>query len=564
MARIVLVAVLAALVAAAPATGAAPFGSGAPGFTVYAAPEDMPNVNNAGEPSIGVNFKTGRVLYQAYASTYAITFDDRTNPAGVLFEDAENPTGSLNLDPILFTDPELGRTWGGGLQGPCGNLAFTDTDGAPWKLVKPCSGTVDHQTIGAGPYAGPPPPGASFPHAAYYCAQFPLSDACVRSIDGGASWGSPVPIVGCTGLHGHVKVGPDGTAYVPNKTCDAANSQPRGVGGGISIDSGATWISYTIPGAESPNRGFDPSVGITKDNVVYEAWGSADGYHPMVSRSTDHGVTWERTTDLAQTVSPALVATTFHSVVGGDPGRVAVAFLGTQVGDQTLTVSPFDPGFEGVWHLFVSTTFDGGQTWTTTRVTGDPVQRGCIWDRGGVSDCRNLLDFMDAQVTRDGRVVVGFADGCILDCAGPDGTTADSISAVATVARQSSGRGLFAAFDGGAGSAAPSPAGGSATAAPVRPRACFRHRERGRVAYVDGRCSTDADGRVRRYRWKWGDGRRASRGAVAHHRYRRRGRYRVTLTVTDDSGLRSRARRKLKVPVARPEHKPKFGEPDGH
>jgi hypothetical protein len=264
------------------------------------------------------------------------------------------------------------------------------------------------------------------------------------------------------------------------------------------------------------------------------------------------------------TVSPALVASTFHSVVAGDPGRVAVAYLGTQVGNADLLTSPFDPGFTGIWHLYVSTTYDGGRSWTTVRVTDDPVQRGCIWDRGGVSDCRNLLDFMDAQLTRDGRVVVGFADGCILDCAGAAGTDKDSISAVATIARQSTGRGLFAAYDTSAGSPPPPAIPVPGPAARPRPKACFRLRARGRVVHVDGRCSTDADGTVRTYRWSWGDRSRAGKGAAARHRYRRRGRYRITLTVTDDSGLRARTGHTTKVPVKRPKRKPRFGEEDGH
>jgi hypothetical protein len=60
---------------------------------------------------------------------------------------------------------------------------------------------------------------------------------------------------------------------------------------------------------------------------------------------------------------------------------------------------------------------------------------------------RNLLDFMDANVTTDGRVVVGYADGCIGACAGPNGTKAQSVDAYATVAYQSAGKGLFAAYD---------------------------------------------------------------------------------------------------------------------
>jgi hypothetical protein len=558
-----------ALAIAGPAIAAPSFGTGDPEYTVYPGPEDLPQVNSAGEPSIGVNWKTGSVLYQAFSATYRVRFDDGIGGAGVVWEDAENPTGTLNLDPILFTDPVSGRTLGGGLQGPCGNLAITDADGPPWTKVKPCTGTVDHQTIGGGAYHDPAPAGATFPRVFYYCAQFPLEDNCVTSTDGGVTFGPPVPVIGCNGLHGHVKVGPDGTAYLPNRTCTSL-SNPRGIGGGISIDNGVTWTSYAIPDQVTPPpgvpSGFDPSVGITTDNVVYEAWNHAGDNHPMVARSADRGLTWDPPVDLAQTVSPAMVASTFHTVVGGDPGRVAVAYLATQTGDTAA--NPFDVGFHGVWHLFVSTTFDGGKTWKTTRVTKEPIQRGCINSSGTTAlECRNLLDFMDASVTPDGRVLVGLADGCVLECDAPDGAEEQSTSAVATIARQSAGRGLFAAFDDdGSGTPKPPVPTTPAPARNAKPKACFRFSVRKRRLRVDARCSTDTEGPIRAYRWSWGDRSKVGRRAVAVHRYRKRGRYRVTLRVTDAGGRTAVARRKLKLPAwrdpKRAPRNPEAGERD--
>ena len=77
------------------------------------------------------------------------------------------------------------------------------------------------------------------------------------------------------------------------------------------------------------------------------------------------------------------------------------------------------------------------------------MQRGCIWAHGGADICRNLLDFFDMTVDREGRVEVGYVDGCA------DGTCAQAAStakgnaytARAVIARQSSGRRLIAAFD---------------------------------------------------------------------------------------------------------------------
>jgi hypothetical protein len=441
-------------VTTAGATGV--FGSGTPVLTTYAAPSSLANSNNAGEPSIGVDWKTGAVMYQAFESTYKVVFNDATIPATATWADTGAPN-VINVDPILATDHTLGRTWAGGLAGACGQLAFSDNDGGSWTPTNPCSGTVDHETIGSGPYAGAQPLGATFSHAVYYCAQAGVQasgtgDACTTSTTGGLTWGPPIPVNGCGGLHGHVKVSADGTAYLPNRDCNLSTNL---VGGGITRNNGMSWSSYSIP-QPSPARGFDPSVATTPDNTVYEAWARAGDYHPVVSKSTDHGAHWTTPVDLAGTVSPALVASTFQAAVAGDNGRIAVAYLGTSVGTSGLT--PFDNGYHGIWYLYVSYSYDGGTTWTTVNATpNDPVQRGCIWDQGGSNVCRNLLDFMDASVTKDGRVVVSFADGCIGACAGSSGTEAQSTNAYATIARQSTGQGLFAAYDVAAPTPTPTP-----------------------------------------------------------------------------------------------------------
>jgi PKD repeat protein len=100
------------------------------------------------------------------------------------------------------------------------------------------------------------------------------------------------------------------------------------------------------------------------------------------------------------------------------------------------------PLFTGVWYLYVSTTVDGGQTWTTQNVTpGDPIQRGGIC---GGSTCRNLLDFMDIQIDKEGRILVAGEDGCIGPCVQGGG---NSFSAKGFITRQSGGQRMLANFD---------------------------------------------------------------------------------------------------------------------
>lgn len=466
-----------------PAAAATPaFGSGLPGYTVYPGDPSLPGVDASGEPSIGVNWNTGAVMYQANGNTYKVAFDDTQSPPTAAWADKTNPPVSeINIDPILFTDHQSGRTFAGGLISPCSNLFYTNNDGDSWtQVANPCTFTNDHETIGGGPFVANSPlaPLAATnlggPAVTYYCAQSltPLAgtsltsnDACASSYDGGATFNNPyvIPYVGvggCDYLTGHVKSGADGVAYLPNKNCGGV------VGGAVTTNNGLAWSSYTIPGSTVPTKGFDPAVAITPDGTVYEAWADASN-HPYVAHSTDHGSTWGGVMDLANTVSPPLAQTTFQAAVAGDNGRVAVAYLGS-----TSSGDPFGASFTGTWDLYVSTTFDGGATWTTTKVTTDPVQRGWICDGGsGCTSGRNLLDFIGADVDANGRVVVAFADGCINDCAASTGTQAQSTDAYSTIARQSSGCGLLAAKDAGACTASGSGGSGSPALALTSPAA---------------------------------------------------------------------------------------------
>jgi hypothetical protein len=408
--------------------------SGTPAFTNLAAPSTLAGSNSAGEPSLGVNGSTNAMMYMSGTSTFKIT----VNAAGAAtWTDVTPPTSVANLDPILATDRVTGRTFAGGLAGECSSLAYSDNDGGSWQQMgNACSGVLDHESIGSGPWHGAAPLGSTYNRAVYYCAQNG-NDACVTSSNGGLTFGAPTVVNGaCSSLHGHIKVSADGTAYLPNAHCGGV------AGGGITTNNGSAWNSYTIPGSSEPTNGFDPSVATTPDNTVYEAWQGANN-HPYVALSTAHGSSWTGLTDLSTTMNPPVVTSTFQAVTAGDNGRAAVAYLGSTTGGD-----PFVQGWPGVWDLYVSYTYDAGATWTTVKATTDPVQRGWMCASGTTCGSgRNLLDFMDANVLKDGRVVVGYADGCINACATASGTEAQSTDSYATVAYQSSGKGLFAAYD---------------------------------------------------------------------------------------------------------------------
>lgn len=404
-----------------------------PAFQVAPAPPGV--ADGAGEPSIGVDWATGKVMFQSFTDTYRVDFTPAT-PTWTLARPLWSVT---NLDPILFTDPATGRTFAGGLDGTCSLLGISDNDGGLWlPAADSCANPGwDHPTVGGGPWAAPLV-SAPYPHSVYYCSQTGLSPGpawCAVSADGGLTFDPATPLwsTQCGGLHGHVKVGPDGAAYVPNSDCGGRQ------GMAVSTNNGLTWTVRTIPGTTTRAEG-DPSIGVGRGNLVaggraYFCYQGGDG-HAYATSTANKGATWGAKVDLGAAFG--LQNVQFPAAVAGDDDRAACAFLGTTTGGDDQA-----SGFTGVWHLYVSFTYDSGATWTTVDVTGsDPVQRGCIWLGGGGNACRNLLDFMDAQLGADGSVYVGFADGCTSPAC-IAGTTVQHADH-GTIARQAGGTRLFA------------------------------------------------------------------------------------------------------------------------
>ena len=398
---------------------------------------------DAGEPSVGANWISGNAMYQSFTTSFRVSFDDScpTSPTSSWAAKQTPITGTESFDPILYTDSKTGRTIVSQLLfGTTESAsAFTDNDGDLW-LPSQGAGIasgIDHQTVGGGgPFHAPIPTGVAYPNAIYYCAQDLAAANCAISLDGGVTYGPAVPVYTsqqCGGLHGHIKVGPDGTAYLPNKGCGGMQAVV------VTEDNGATWNVRQVPNSLAANS--DPSVGISKGGRVYFGFADNDN-HPVVAVSDDHGNTWHDASDVG--ALGGINNAVFSAVVAGDDNRAALAFLGTtSKGDLE------GRAFPGIWYLWVASTFDGGKSWQLTNATpNDPVQRGPIWLQGGSEISRNLLDFMDATVDAQGRLLVGFADGCVGACAqAPNAARGNAYTEIASIARQSGGRRLFSQFD---------------------------------------------------------------------------------------------------------------------
>jgi hypothetical protein len=437
----------------------------APTYGNFAPPSTLGQ--RAGEPTIGLNWATGKAMFIASLQTLRVTFNDAVSPATATWENKSAPNTSVtSFDPILFTDSRTNRTFVSQLlPSKVSLMSFTDDDGNNWT---PSQGSginsgVDHQTVGGGPYARNADgslkgavvrnPAITYPNAVYYASQDIGVAEIARSDDGGITFGVAVPMYDltmCGGLHGHIKVAPDGTVYVPNKSCGGKQ------GVVVSEDNGLTWSIRMIPGSSSGRT--DPSVGIGSDGTIYVGYANGDGT-PRIAVSHDKGRTYVNDQNVG--FYQGIRNSVFPAVTAGDADRAAFFFLGTDVGgSQGTGTDQTSPYFNGVWYGFISTTYDGGQTWVTVNATpNDPIQRGVVCTNGTTcpDGTRNLLDFNDLEVDKQGRAVAAVADGCITaSCVqgvdkngdGQFNTRFDNDGARrALIIRQSSGLGLFSAFD---------------------------------------------------------------------------------------------------------------------
>ncbi|MDQ6626292.1 MAG: fibronectin type III domain-containing protein, partial [Verrucomicrobiota bacterium] len=468
---------------AVPGPTPAPFGvaepaaPGVPRFQNFYPPVGSSAEASSGEFNIGFNPKTGRIMTMNVGPIWRLTPPEIAAPpfrpaalpecCEALWQDRSAPDTSTGLDPILWTDQTSGRTFASNsTAGANGAYAFSDNDGDSWVPVgaAPPDG-ADHQTIATGPYppslSGLSNPTTNQGQYTMYCSQTLVGANCQRSDNLGSVYGPAVVATGpgsnaskgCGGLHGHVRIAPNGTAWLPDKSCGSNQ------GGAISKDGGTTpWTEFVVKKVApvtDPTNGFtstpqadgaDPSVALDADSRAYFAYVNNDANategHVHVAVSEDNGTSWIRDVDISV---PKGIKNAVHvEAIGGSSGRAAVGFIGTNIGGANYEAEDFP----GKWYAFVSFTYDSGRTWTTVNVTpNDPVQSMTgIWQQGGSERDRNTLDFNEITVDSKGRVLYGYSDGCVsAGCI--DGTAPNDYTAHMRVARQTGGRTIFASND---------------------------------------------------------------------------------------------------------------------
>ena len=417
----------------------------------------------AAEPTIFGNPQTGNVFMIAVYEVLRASFDDTTSPAKVTWAAKDQPTNISNhvtLDPILWGDslphgdPPTHRLFSLQLAGGQSLTDYSDDDGETWTAT--LSGGIlsgpDHEGLGGGPYPPnlvPPILHPLYPNALYYCSQHVGAAACSRSDDGGRTYGAIVPmyeagVTRCVGLHGHPKVAPDGTVYVPDKGCGLdtpvlGNGEVSAI---VSTDAGITW---TVKKVQDSTGGLtskgDPSIGIDKNGKVYLAYQNLADNHLRVATTTDRGDTWTPSVDVGALAGVNYAV--FPAATAGDGGRAAVAFFGSTYNGPMTDYQSM--AFPGVWYLYIATTYDGGNTWFVTNATPDNPVQGAFGGIGNGGDNRNHYDFIDCEIDGQGRVIVSTSIGCAGSC--PNNGGPNTFQTFGNIVRQSGGRRMLAAFD---------------------------------------------------------------------------------------------------------------------
>lgn len=328
-------------------------------------------------------------------------------------------------DPWLWVDPATDRIFNVQMVSLVGTwVCWSDDDGASWLGNPYDQGPLpvnDHIKLATGPWrtleAGPGY-GAiggmnpTYESAVYFCYNKLVSVFCYTSFDGGMTFpvgGHLVGVAGNGGLHGTITSAPDGTVYVPPRLATPTVY--------MSKDNGLTWEPRTMGedvGTTTPRKNSE--VGTDAASNAYHTWIGADD-SVYLSRSYDSGLTWEQTSILVS--APEVTSATFPHIDAGDPGRVAVAYLGSTDYDGNPQVADYHNGasHNATYHLWLSYSLDALEpvpTWQHVRLTDDPVQVGSICLNSGAcsNGNRNLLDFNDLTLGPDGRIYIAFADGC--------------------------------------------------------------------------------------------------------------------------------------------------------
>jgi hypothetical protein len=391
------------------------------GPAAAAAPEAVayyPGVD-ALEPTLGLD-SDGDVFFVGAPGLGAAIM--RSTDNGKTWEDKSPSLAGVNthpvtLDPYVYVDDRTDRVFTIDLTVACSYMSYSDDKGESW-VTNPlaCGRPVnDHQTLFAGPPVSSPTVG--YDNVVYYCWNDVATSSCSKSLNGGLTWnptGEPAfhpaevqegapGARDCGGLHGHGVVGDDGTIYLPKEHCE----EPWIA---MSRDEGLTWEHVRVAPRGTAIWGPDPSVAVDAKGNVYYVWLDKDRL-PRLAVSDNGGYSWSRPMKIGM---PGLTEVALATVDAGGPGKVAVAYYGTDDVTGKMDKRDYEDAKWNFYMTMSANVFDRKPVFYSGPIN-DP--RDAVAERAcGPRRCYDALDFIDVVVGPDGTPWTSFVDNCIAPC----------------------------------------------------------------------------------------------------------------------------------------------------
>jgi hypothetical protein len=211
-----------------------------------------------------------------------------------------------------------------------------------------------------------------------------------KSTDGGLTYGAPATV-----SPGGGRIGPMRAILTPGDVDKSIVYFPSYRGTAItlirSLDNGATWGECVVHDAElNPSAGFvvadhdrEGNIYITYSQKGAPEEGIGNDTYVVVMRNANLPLCMDLEEGLgigkALRVNRDLVETTVMPwiVAGGDPGKIAVAFYGT----NATNGDPDSGTFRGAWDVYVNMSLnalDANPTWSQTKASTHPMHYDSI------------------------------------------------------------------------------------------------------------------------------------------------------------------------------------------
>ena len=234
-----------------------------------------------------------------------------------------------------------------------------------------------------------------------------LGAQCSRSLDGGHTWdaqqiGYPTESFGnqCSGLHGHVAGGSDGSIYRGNPSCEGPAVY-------ASHDGGYTWSEHTITTEVGMQQGWhshEVAVAVDEAGNVHATWISTD-MMPWYAYSQDKGLTWSSPVMVA---APDVKESGFPTIFAGDEGRVVIGYIGEVVDCNEMNNTTANHCGWGGYMAIMTDAFAENSLITSVVVNLPEDALDVTSDCGNVR-CGGFGDFIDVELDDEGRPWIALA-----------------------------------------------------------------------------------------------------------------------------------------------------------